>query len=429
MQLADFTVAKDMTLIVLGAAFLLQVSISLLKYAVNRKFVLWSVGWTLFSAGAASSIIRVSEFTEVVDFIALPSMAVASIIILDAAHGNTELGKRFPFYLVAFIGAILLCVLGLAFALPLFATYTPIQILVAYSCFTSVAAIQGMHRGLGIAWAFAIIGFLTWGFSGLLYSLLLLSGIPYLAAILQAIGIIITGASLMGFYADITTDNLRKQYNLAELMSMTLQHDIRGYVQTASLALEAHQAESDTSLRLMIASQAMEDAIKFCESMREISASLLRLEASHTPLHLAKMAENVALRVRREHGLKGDRLAINLEQNPLVYSNQLVEELLWNIVHNSLRHGGSKVLIQTKGMRNGYHYITISDNAGGMPKQVKDYLNASHDSSVPDVPGSGLGLALIKGLTEVCGASLSVSDILNDSEPAGTEILLGFQLA
>ena len=63
-----------------------------------------------------------------------------------------------------------------------------------------------------------------------------------------------------------------------------------------------------------------------------------------------------------------------------------------------------------------------------MSPEIKAYLNSIDPSSTPDIPGSGLGIALIKGLAGVCGASLCVSDILNDSKVVGTDILLGFQL-
>jgi signal transduction histidine kinase len=418
----------DFLLVVLGIAFFLQVSITLYKYSVNRKFILWGAGWTLFSLGGVSALFHLSLLTEPIDIIAIAALASASAMIQDASQAHTGSDQRIPFYMMGFCGGILLGFIGVAFAIPKLIVYTPVQFLLAYACFGSLITLRGMERGLGLAWTFAMIGFLVLGLSGLFYPLLVLSGISYLAAMVQAVGVITTGASLMGFYADLTTENLKAQYELSELMSMTLQHDIRGYVQTASLALEAHQVESDTSLRLMVASQAMEDAIKFCESMRDVSASLLRLEARHTPIRLVRMVESVMHRVQREYGLKGNRLAISLETDPLVYTNQLAEELFWNIVHNALKHGGSKVTIQSRDPIDRSHYISIIDDAGGMPSEVKEYLNSKDPSSTPEVPGSGLGLALIKGLAEVCGASLSVYDVLNESSLVGTEILLGFQL-
>jgi len=428
MQFTEYGALLDFLLLVLGAAFFLQVSISLYRYSVNRRFMLWGAGWTLFTLGGASTLFHLSLLTEPIDLIVLGGMVSASVMIHDASQESAESDRRIPLYMMGFIAGVFLGFLGLAFAISKLIVYTPVQILLAYACFKSLVALHGMQRGSGLAWTFAMFGFLLLGLSGLLYSMLVLSGLSYLAAMVQAAALIITGAALMGFYADITTENLMAQYKLSELMSMTLQHDIRGYVQTASLALQAHQVESDTSLRLMIASQAMEDAIKFCENMRDVSASLLRLEASYNPTRLAELAENVMHRVHREYELKGNRLIVSLESDPLVYSNQLAEELFWNIVHNALKHGGGKVSIQSKSINNGCYYIGISDDAGGMPSDVKDYLNSTDSSSSPDVPGSGLGLALIKGLAAVCGASLSVSDILNDSNPVGTEFLLGFQL-
>lgn len=71
----------------------------------------------------------------------------------------------------------------------------------------------------------------------------------------------------------------------------------------------------------MIASQAMEDAVRFCEDMRDVSSKLLRLERSYTQLNLVSLIQTAVHRISREMNLKEDVVGLDFPETIPAYTN------------------------------------------------------------------------------------------------------------
>jgi hypothetical protein len=73
--------------------------------------------------------------------------------------------------------------------------------------------------------------------------------------------------------------------------------------------------------------------------------------------------------------------------------------------------------------------VKISDRAGGLSEEIKQFLNSSTTLSEPNVPGLGLGILLIQSLSQMCGTQINVTDVLEDSKVVGTTYVLKFKKA
>ncbi|NHJ13055.1 MAG: ATP-binding protein [Candidatus Thorarchaeota archaeon] len=92
-----------------------------------------------------------------------------------------------------------------------------------------------------------------------------------------------------------------------------------------------------------------------------------------------------------------------------------------------MKHGGSQVSIAYELSSTKAPCVILTGDAGGLGDEVKLFLNSEKSFSRTEIPGSGLGLALIKGLAEVCGATIEVVGILNNSIVTGLKFVMVFQ--
>jgi signal transduction histidine kinase len=270
------------------------------------------------------------------------------------------------------------------------------------------------------------LGFFLWGLIALLYPLLMYLSYTILITAAFTTVYVMTGTSMMAFYIRLANQGLKAQTEIASLMTRILQHDIRNYVHTANLALEVHQRSGLESC-VEIASDALIEAVSFCEKMRGISASLSRLEPSLSAIDIVPLIQSAGRRVARQYSVDIEHLMIDIPLTSYIQSHPLFEELIWNLLDNAFKHGGPRIELRIDASRNGHTSLVINDFAGGIPENIKDYLNSENSATYDSIPGDGLGIAIVKGLTVLCGAKLHVSTRVVGSEVIGTTLHLRFQ--
>ncbi|MHA1938238.1 MAG: sensor histidine kinase [Candidatus Thorarchaeota archaeon] len=427
MQDAIPSLITDVLLIELGLAFVLLVSVVLYRYSVSVTFRYWAIGWTIFGFSVLTSAIRESTITTLIDVLSLTMISIAAIIILTASTNQIGVKDYHPIYASAVSITLLLSLLSALLSLPLAFPIVPVQLILAYAALSTVTKILSSEERLGFTGTSLVIGFLVWGLSALLYILLLAIPIASFAVAVQTTAFIWVGASMMAYYIQLMESASRMQYEISEVMSHLLQHDIRNYVQTASLALEAHSmTDSLPDSLLKVASKAMEDAVVFIEKMRQVSVSLSRVESSIGPIAIAPLVRNAASRVQREYGADGANISFQIQEESMVNSNPLAEELFWNIIDNAVKQGSPTVEISCPQCDERSTTIQVTDYAGGVSREVMAYLNAPMKNAANSAPGKGLGLMLIKRLSELCGAKTRASDTIRETGIVGTTFQVVF---
>ena len=107
---------------------------------------------------------------------------------------------------------------------------------------------------------------------------------------------------------------------------------------------------------------------------------------------------------------------------PLVRADAvLCERILVNLLHNSVRHGAPPVAVEARVAGDALE-IAVIDAGPGIAPAVADRVFEPFVSG--DASGTGVGLALARGLAEAQGATLRA-----EPGPAGGRFVLAFALA
>lgn len=110
--------------------------------------------------------------------------------------------------------------------------------------------------------------------------------------------------------------------------------------------------------------------------------------------------------------------------------NYLVSIIIGNILSNAIKYSGEKGKISiTLSQKEGDTICTIADNGIGIPKEDLDKIfnpfYRSNPTHHPETKGSGLGLSIVKRLTQLLNIRLEIQSESNK----GTSIILRFQQA
>lgn len=195
----------------------------------------------------------------------------------------------------------------------------------------------------------------------------------------------------------------------AEFLHSLLRHDVQnklhvtqGYLELlAETDLDDGQAE-----QLDRARQGVEDAfsvIKKVQAMHELGSEADRREVDLA----AALRESVS---RHEGLATREGLSVEMAVDSVtVEAGDLVTELFANVVENALRHSdGSEVRI-TAEERPDEVAVHVDDDGVGIPADQRDDV-FERGVSTRDVEDSGRGMALVRGIAETYGGSVTATD-------------------
>ncbi|MDD4157140.1 MAG: DUF4118 domain-containing protein [Candidatus Cloacimonetes bacterium] len=115
--------------------------------------------------------------------------------------------------------------------------------------------------------------------------------------------------------------------------------------------------------------------------------------------------------------LKSYNLKIKVPKNiPLVKIDfGLIEQVLYNIVYNSLQYcdSGTEIIIKASHSNN-ILFLEVTDYGKGFPKDsLKNIFNKFYRSDSKGTGGIGLGLSIVKGFIEAHGGTVEASNMKN----------------
>jgi len=347
---------------------------------------------------------------------------LSALLLVDGTH---ERRRRYSLdvllYPLFFAIWFVLVPIGIATNLPSGVVYTPGAIFITYACWSSVSHFIKKTLTRNIDFWTLILGLALWGSTMLLFPIRVFVDVMNIQFILLTTGIIATGAGMLNIFIRETTENLRVQHAITQLMSGIINHDIRNYVGTLLESINQLKTEgSDDEFWLNLTSEAIESMAEFVEEIRHISAGISRFEAEREPIRLVDLLGEVKTRVTREYSLSTDSIEIAVDDDVFVLTNRIIRELFWNIVDNSFKHKGQSVHIQDMSHTGKIVTLEIRDDAGGLPNDVLDFLNDADSLSSSSAPGMGLGVILIKGLSLLCSGQLTAETIFRDDTSIGT---------
>ena len=200
---------------------------------------------------------------------------------------------------------------------------------------------------------------------------------------------------------------LQRVDKLRSALISTLGHDvrnpltvIRGSVETL-LTRRARLSESDTELLLKGADR----QARRLEALATDLLDLARLEAGRLELRLEELSVETAIMSALSY-LEGDTaFEVHVQEGLNVKADaQRVEQILFNLASNALRHGEPPFVVEAA-RANGSVVIEISDQGPGVtPEMLTDLFEPFGTESAA---GSvGYGLAIVKALVEAHGGTV-----------------------
>ncbi len=195
------------------------------------------------------------------------------------------------------------------------------------------------------------------------------------------------------------TEELRRKTEYLALLNKILRHDILNDLTIIRAALEL----KDEKL--------IETAISRVDRIRDLITETKSLEEAGGE----KKTINVAEFVKEIAELYGKEAIIKLNlEDVYVRANEGLKTVIQNILNNAILHSGKspvEVEISTY-TENGWGVIRIADDGKGIPDDMKELIFQEGFSTEK---GSGLGLFIVKKVTELYGGKIEVKD----NEPSG----------
>lgn len=409
-------------------AFLCVIGVGLIRFSKGVMYKLWSAAWILFTISSTVVILSTSiEGLSLIDAVSAGGILLSALLLLDGTHERRRYRSReVLLYPIVFTIGFSFVPIGIIVNLTYGVVFTPGACLIAYACFSSAIQLRKKSLLKDFDYYTLSIGLITWGATMIFFPLNIFVDALAFQLIFTTTGLIMTGAGLLNVFIRETTENLKVQNSIAQLISSIVNHDIRNYV--ATLAESIHQMQTSSDDRqfwLDLSSEAVESMTDFVEEIRNISAGMTRLEAQRELINIYDLLNDVKQRVTREYNLTEDAITITFSEDMTVLTNSIVRELFWNIIDNAFKHGCQHLLVQAQ---KGDDFITleICDDSGGLQDDVFKFLNDPNSLSSKDAPGKGLGVILIKGLSFLCGIRFKVSNKYADDEIVGTIFSLQF---
>ncbi|MFW9787034.1 MAG: sensor histidine kinase [Candidatus Thorarchaeota archaeon] len=427
MQATD--IVLDFVLLFTFITFYGTIAWGLIRYSKRQGYRLWAIGWIVYTIGAlqggfASSASGLSPL----DVIAMNAMYVGATLILDGTRTAELTRKRIQLYGIGIILFTSIVIAGLIFGLGFQYVFIPLGLHIIFVCIRASQTVSGFESiGDSSKWWF-IGGMSIMALSWSIFPLtIFLFDIFQFFIIFQAVGVIITGSAMLTMFTKTVTKDLEVQYQISQIISGLVQHDIRNYIQTARHALELTESEDVVENHwINIATEVLIDAGHFVDEMRDISVSINQVKAPSDKVALADIVDKTKERVIKEYKLTEDQIQIQVQEDVMIENSRLIYEMLWNIFDNAFKHGSSSLSVHgTNSDSNGAELI-ISDRGKGLPEKIKAFLNSSDAISQEGSPLVGLGVLLVRGIATLCGISLYVSDNVEDISVPGTTYRLKF---
>lgn len=398
----------------------------LLRYSTRRSYRYWALGWIIYSIGGLQAGFSSMQGFVPLDIFGLECIFLGSTLILQGTRDIRITRKLLNLYALCVIILLIVGLVGLALNLPYYLIFTGVGYYIMFVCFLSAKTVYGFKDVNDMSKIWLISGLLVWGISWMIFPSVVFSFEMYLYFItIQAVGVIITGASMLTLFIRTVTQNLEQQYQASQIMSSLIQHDIRNFIHVARSALELTEGETLVEKHwLDIATQSLDDAGDFINEMRDIYTVLTRQRLDHLRLNLSSVIFQVLERVTQEYSLQPSQIDYLVSEDIEINTCSLFKEILWNIFDNAFKHGTDILHIHSQTLSSEEILLEVSDRSGGLSDEMKNFLTSPSSLFEQTAPGYGLGLILIRGLTQLCGIRLQVEDVVENGKAVGTTFAL-----
>jgi signal transduction histidine kinase len=200
-------------------------------------------------------------------------------------------------------------------------------------------------------------------------------------------------------------------------VSDDIAHDLRTPLSRLRQRLEAARARPGAE-----SEPAIEHSIAELDAILQTFSALLRIaqiesgarRAAFSEVSLGQALSTVAEAYEAVAEDRGQQLQVQVERDcPVAGDRELLTQMMANLIENAIRHCPPGVGIGISlGQEAGAPVLSVTDTGPGIPESEREkvFRRFYRLETSRTTPGSGLGLALVKAVAELHGASVELSD-------------------
>ncbi len=204
-------------------------------------------------------------------------------------------------------------------------------------------------------------------------------------------------------------------------VSTDIAHDLKTPIGRLSIAIENAldklEAGDDATPDLQLAQSEADTVNRTFDALLRIS----QIEAADRTsefarLDLSSIIGNLMDGYEAAVDAHGARVSVQLrhdEAHPVNGDSSLVTQMLANLLDNALHHGGKPATIAITTSSDASHVmLEVADHGAGIPPEERDkvFRRLYRLERSRTTPGNGLGLSLVKAVTELHGGTITLSD-------------------
>ena len=152
-----------------------------------------------------------------------------------------------------------------------------------------------------------------------------------------------------------------------------------------------------------------------------------KIESGNMPLEVSRFNFPAAVK-EWMNGFSGTARSLRFEGDDTLIIEadmRLLERILFNLLGNSIKHTSPDGTITVSVLQEGQEAVLkVEDNGEGIPQDKLPYIFDRFYQASEPASGTGIGLALVKAVTELHGGSVSVNSVLGK----GTSFLIRLPL-
>jgi two-component system, OmpR family, sensor kinase len=216
-----------------------------------------------------------------------------------------------------------------------------------------------------------------------------------------------------------------------ELLLSIVAHDVRAPLGVAlgSLSEMSHPTVGDLNpeqrMLLRLVRRGLDRLTKLSTNLSQLARiDARRLALCRAPADVAVVAREAAERTAREDDERTTRVEFDTASVPADIDREKIACAVDNLVTNALRHAKSRVLVSVTRAGDDA-MISVEDDGHGLPPDVPDVFDRlGAIEGRTGKTGSGLGLAVVRGLVLAHGGTATAENIVDDGAVRGARFVV-----
>ncbi|MCP2044400.1 ATP-binding protein [Pontibacter sp. HSC-36F09] len=213
-------------------------------------------------------------------------------------------------------------------------------------------------------------------------------------------------------------ESLNRNY---ENIIHSISHDIKGPLSNIEglirLMQEAPEDEADSQRIKDMLSESVANLRQTVEDLADIQASDTGFAQAPERVNFENIIEDAKLALRDRIAETNAQINTQIEEPEISFSRKNVRSIVYNLLNNAIKYqkpGKAPVISIRTEMSGDYILLTVRDNGLGIAEDKKHSIFERYTRLHSEVPGTGVGLFIVKGMVEQMGGEIRLESTLGE---------------